>query len=137
VPRSIADKVKFLGHREDVESIVNILTIGVLCSPPSGEGISNSIMEYMAASKPVVVTRGGGTEELVLEGETGYIVEPGSVGGVVDKISILLTDTDLVRQMGHAGRKRLEDHFNLDQMVKRQIEVFDICMQPKYSYHLI
>ena len=123
-----ADRILFAGRRDDVESIVSVLTVGVLSSPPR-EGISNSIMEYMAGGKPVVVTRGGGTEGLVVDGVTGYVLDPGDIGGMAKSITSLLENQTVARRMGEAGRLRLEKNFGLDIMVQRQIEVHQICMQ--------
>ncbi len=69
VPAAIKDKIIFLGKRNDVESIVNLFDVGILLtnSKVHGEGISNSIIEYMALGKPVIATRGGGTNELVID----------------------------------------------------------------------
>ena len=63
------NKVLFLGHREDVPSLFNLMDIFILSSRL--EGCSISILEAMASEKPVVVTRVGGNPELVLEGKTG------------------------------------------------------------------
>ena len=73
-----SERIIFTGRREDVESVVNIFDIGVLTTNHlvHGEGISNALMEYMVMGKPVVATQGGGTAELVLDGEVGYIVPP-------------------------------------------------------------
>ncbi|MDG5467418.1 glycosyltransferase [Deltaproteobacteria bacterium IMCC39524] len=121
------DRILFAGRRDDVESIVSVLTVGVLSTPR--EGISNSIMEYMAGGKPVVVTRGGGTEELVVDGETGYVLDPGDIGGMAKSITSLLENQTVAHRMGEAGRLRLEKNFGLDVMVQRQLEVHRICMQ--------
>ena len=74
------EKIKFLGFQNDIESIVNVFNAGVLLTNQDvhGEGISNSIMEYMALGKPVIATDGGGTKELIVDGKTGFLVQPKS-----------------------------------------------------------
>ena len=65
VPAELLDKqIHFLGIRDDIESILQITDVGLLISAPC-EGLSNSIIEYMASGKPVIATEGGGTDELV------------------------------------------------------------------------
>ena len=105
----------FLGERKDVEAFVQQMDIGVLCT--FTEGISNSVMEYMAAGKPVVVTNGGGSSELVVNGETGFLVPPSNPRAVAEKLEVLLADAEKARKMGIAGRRRLESQFSLEQLV--------------------
>ena len=65
VPVHLKDKIIFLGKIANVENIINIFDIGILItnSKVHGEGVSNSIIEYMALGKPVIATRGGGTDQ--------------------------------------------------------------------------
>ena len=88
VPVSLLNKIIFLGKRSNVESIINIFDVGILLtnSKVHGEGISNSIMEYMALGKPVIATRGGGTNEVVIEGENGYLIDPFNEDQLIEKI---------------------------------------------------
>ena len=115
-------KVKFLGKQQDVESIVNIFDIGVLAT--YSEGISNSIIEYMALGKPVVATKCEGTKELVPNGKTGFLVKPHDVEDMCKRIGQLLEDNKLTSKMGKAGRERIEKHFNLEKMTNAFIELY-------------
>ena len=65
---------RLLGKMSGIESLINVMDVCVLATYT--EGISNSIMEYMAMAKPVVATDGGGTKELVIPNETGFLVQP-------------------------------------------------------------
>lgn len=120
VPDKFKDKIIFTGPQFDVESIINILTIGVLSTNIDihGEGISNSIMEYMVLGKPVVATEGGGTNEIVLDNKTGFLVPPKSPEILAEKIGYLLDNPEKAQQMGEKGRQRVYDHFNLDKMTE-------------------
>ena len=82
--------ILFLGKRKDVEALVQQIDIGVLCT--FTEGISNSVMEYMAAGKPVVVTNGGGSCELITDGVQGFLVPPAQPLAVAEKIELLAGD---------------------------------------------
>jgi glycosyltransferase involved in cell wall biosynthesis len=118
LPQAQFPRIRLLGRRADVESIVNILSIGVLTSNTDthGEGISNSIMEYMALGKPVVASDCGGNDELIVEGETGYLIAGHDIAGLVDRIGRLLDDAALARRMGEAGRRRISEAFGLERM---------------------
>jgi glycosyltransferase involved in cell wall biosynthesis len=118
---------RFLGERKDVESLIQQMDIGVLCT--FTEGISNSVMEYMAAEKPVVVTNGGGTVELIADGEHGFLVPPSAPESVAEKIELLLDDPARAKAMGVAGRRRLEECFSLKQLVENHLRMYQEVLQ--------
>jgi glycosyltransferase involved in cell wall biosynthesis len=68
----------------------------------------------MAAARPVVASRTGGTPEIVLDGETGLLVAPGDAGAVAAAITTLLQDDQLGARFGRAGRLKVEREFTLD-----------------------
>ncbi len=124
------ERIIFTGRRNDVESIVDIFTVGILLTNMKiiSEGISNSIMEYMACGKPVIATRGGGTVELVKDGETGFLIPNASPEELAEKIELLLNNPGLRREMGEKGRERIEMEFNLDRMIRKHVEVYEkVC----------
>ena len=126
VPENCSERVMFTGRREDVESLVNIFDIGVLMTNHRvhGEGISNALMEYMVMGKPVIATAGGGTAELVLDNEVGYIISPGDDKALVKKLNLLLDNTALARQLGENGRQRIRQYFNLKRMTDEYIQLY-------------
>ena len=121
-----SDRIKFLGKQRNVESIVNIFDVGVLATYT--EGISNSIMEYMALSKPVIATDGGGTRELVLESVTGFLVGVGDPASIAERIEFLLDHPQNADEMGKAGRQRLETDFNLERMADNFVDAYRRCL---------
>jgi len=116
------DRIKFLGRQLNVESLIGIFNVGVLAT--FTEGISNSVMEYMALSKPVVVTDGGGTSELVVDGVTGFLVPRSDPGALAERIRYLLDHPSEASHMGQEGRKRLETHFNLERMTSEFVDTY-------------
>ncbi|MGH6679800.1 MAG: glycosyltransferase, partial [Bradyrhizobium sp.] len=118
VPPEHSAHIKFLGQRNDVESIANLFTVGVLAtnSRLHGEGISNAITECMAMGKPIVATNDGGTPELVLEGRTGFLVPSQNVEVLTDRVVRLLNNSSLAKEFGAEGRRRIETAFSLDAM---------------------
>lgn len=116
------DRIIFTGKRSDVESIINMCDIGLLSTYT--EGISNSIMEYMALGKPVVATSGGGTKELIDEGETGFLVPERSPDVFSNKIMQLLENNELREKMGSSGRVKIEKYFSINKMISDYISIF-------------
>lgn len=123
--------VNFTGRQEDIESIVNIFNIGVLTSKNElfREGISNSIMEYMALGKAVIATDSGGNSELVQPNSTGFLVKPKDLGELVEKINYLLDHPKIALDMGQAGKKRIEDKFGLEKMVSSYLNLYQSLLR--------
>jgi len=115
-------RIRFLGQRQDVDSLVPQMDIGVLCT--FTEGISNSILEFMAAGKPVVVTDGGGSRELVMHGVHGFLVPVSDPSTVAEKIDLLLSDDNRALQMGMAGRQRVEESFSLEALAENSFQLY-------------
>jgi len=127
VPDSLLNKIIFSGKRSDVESIVNIFDVGVLLTNTNlhGEGISNSIIEYMALGKPVIATRSGGTNEIVEDQKTGFLISPFGSAELIEKMTILINDSELRSKMGKAGKERIHKCFSIDKMVNKFISVYN------------
>jgi glycosyltransferase involved in cell wall biosynthesis len=119
-------RIIFTGRRNDVESLINIFDIGILLTDldQHGEGISNSIMEYMALRKPVIATDGGGTGELMVDGETGFLIPQKSPGMLAEKIDTLLSNDALRETMGLAGEKRIREKFSIHAMIDGHVSLY-------------
>ncbi|EFO33531.1 glycosyl transferase, group 1 family [Roseibium sp. TrichSKD4] len=111
----ISDRIVWLGRRADVERFLKIADIGVLASHE--EGFSNSILEYMAAQLPVIVTRVGGAAEAIKDGETGILVPPHNPPALAEAI-VRLADPEIRRSMGKAGREQLISKFSYDKCIE-------------------
>jgi len=133
VSGSLSDKIIFLGKRSDVESIVNIFDIGVLLTNTKvhGEGISNSVIEYMALSKPVIATRGGGTNEVVIDEKNGYLIDPDNEDQLIDKIRILLADKTRMDHFGERGGNMAREKFDLKIMTNHYLEMYHTLIKNK------
>ena len=119
---------RFLGKRRDVESLIDMMDIGVLSS--FSEGISNAILEYMALGKPVIATNCGGTPELLQDNITGFLVNVGDATDISDKLALLLSDQTLRERMGAAGRKRIEEFFTIQSMADQYISAYSRIIKP-------
>lgn len=127
VPKEYAAHFIFPGIRTDVEAIINTFDIGVLSTNAHvhGEGISNVILEYMALSKPVVATKGGGTAEIVAHRETGILVSPGSAQEMANELYLLLENKEEAIAMGHKGRETVSSKFSLPEMTERYLGLYN------------
>ncbi|HKP47802.1 MAG TPA: glycosyltransferase [Pyrinomonadaceae bacterium] len=110
VELGIEQNTIFLGRVQDIAALLNISDVCVLSS--RAEGFSNSILEYMAAARPVVVTDVGGAREAVIEGKTGYLVQSGDDETMAERIISLLNNPRLAEQFGKAGAKVIGEKFS-------------------------
>jgi glycosyltransferase involved in cell wall biosynthesis len=119
-------RIVFLGQRDDVDLLVQQIDIGVLCT--FSEGISNSLMELMAAGKPVIATKAGGSSELIVDGQSGFLVSAANPYLVAEKIEMLLTDFEKARLMGNEGHRRLKECFSLEALVENHIRMYQAVL---------
>lgn len=115
----IAHRVVFTGFRLDIPELLAEVAVSML--PSLSEGLSNSLLESMAAGAPVVATRVGGSPEAVEDGVTGLLVPPRDAAALAHAMETLLGDRALARRLGLAGRRRVAEHFSLESMT-REIE---------------
>ncbi len=122
----ISDHVKFLGHRDDAASLLPAFDLFWLAS--DFEGLSNSIMEAMAAGLPVVASDIPPNRELIVHGETGYLAPVGDRVAFAQLGQRLLLDPALAAQLGAAGRNRIASEFSVSKMVEGYAKLYrEIC----------
>jgi glycosyltransferase involved in cell wall biosynthesis len=119
----VADTVLFLGIRRDVPAVLAAVDVAVLSSDYEGSPLS--VMEYMAAAKPVVSTRVGGVPELVREDVHGLLVEPRDPEALAEAVTRLLRDPALAKRLGAEGRQRQQREFSLEAMVRRIEDLYE------------
>jgi len=118
----IDEKTHFLGRCTKVPELLSVSFIGALSS--RYEGFSNSILEYMAARLPVVATIVAGSSESILEGETGFLVEPDDDELMENRLIELLENEEKARQFGMKGRTRVEEHFSEEAQLRKVLELY-------------
>ncbi len=133
VPESFLNKIIFLGKRTDVESIVNIFDIGILLTNRKvhGEGVSNSIIEYMALGKPVIATRGGGTDEVITDAVNGFLIDADNDTQLIERIESLMHDNTLCDKLGKTAEKSARENFDLKIMTNKYISLYYQLLQNK------
>jgi glycosyltransferase involved in cell wall biosynthesis len=119
----IGADVFFTGRCERVGDLLAVSDVCVLSS--KAEGFSNSILEYMAAARPSVVTDVGGAREAVTEGETGYVVAPGDEEALAARVVSLLRDPEGARLMGERARRVVEQKFSCRAQLERVEELYE------------
>jgi glycosyltransferase involved in cell wall biosynthesis len=105
----------FLGYQEEVAPFYAAFDALVL--PSSNEGTPVSAIEALAAGRPVVATRVGGVPDVVVEGEDGFLVEPGATDDIADRLAQLARDPELRERMGRAGRERVLPRYAVGRLV--------------------
>ncbi len=106
------DRVHFIGRCVDVPSLLSASYACVLTSV--AEGFSNSILEYMAAGKPVVATNVGGAAEAIVDGESGYLVASDDDSAIAARLIELLDDAEMARRVGEKSREIVGAKFSTE-----------------------
>lgn len=109
------DKILFLGKVSNVEELMAICDIGVLTTYT--EGISNSLIEFSALEKPIIATNGGGTNEIIVDGINGYLIDFGDYYQLKDKICKLIDNPILKQKLGENAKNVVIDKFGINRMV--------------------
>jgi glycosyltransferase involved in cell wall biosynthesis len=127
----------FTGERHNVDEILH--DIDIVVHPSLTEGLSNVVLEAMAAGLPVVATRVGGNPELVQDGRTGVLVPPRNATALAQAIAFLLDHPEIARQFGKAGRERIVQEFSIREMLRRTEDLYlrlvsepdDVALHPR------
>jgi glycosyltransferase involved in cell wall biosynthesis len=123
----IQERVIFLGARNDIPELLASCDLFVL--PSIYEGLPLSVLEAMAAGKAVVATAVGGTPEAVLDGKTGLLVQPGDPVALAKAIQEILSDPLLSREMGAAGKARVQQEFSSATMVQHITHFYEELLE--------
>jgi glycosyltransferase involved in cell wall biosynthesis len=126
----VSDKVKFLGWRDDIPEIMQILDIFVL--PSLNEGMGRVLVEAMASGKPLVASNVGGIPDLVKHGYNGFLVAPGDVNGLSLAIKKLIEDEQLRLEMGTKGRA-ISRNYGVEGMIKKIDDLYTSLYQEKVA----
>jgi len=119
--------VHFTGIRNDIPRVLADLDVLVLPSV-TPEPFGLTVIEAMAAARPVVATAAGGPLDTVVDGETGRLVKPGDPASLADAVLEIIADPAAAARMGAAGRIRAIEHFSIERLVTDMSAVFDeVC----------
>ena len=118
------------GDRSDVAQLMQTFDVFVL--PSLNEGISNTILEAMASGLPVIASKVGGNPELVVEGQSGLLVESQNPGALAEAIKYYLDQPEIAKQHGEFGRNLCQKRFSLQRMLQDYMTVYDQVIE-KYA----
>jgi glycosyltransferase involved in cell wall biosynthesis len=119
--------VELLGERQEVSQL--LANSGFFVSASLSEGVSLTLLEAMAVGLPVLTTRVGGNPEVVLDGQTGRLVAPGSPSELADAMVTMCHEQDLWATMGLLGRQRVEQHFEIRNMIRAYESLYRELLQ--------
>lgn len=111
----ISDAITFAGVRDDMSDLMATCDVFVMSS--RWEGLGLVFLEAMRAGRPVAATRVGGIPEVVIDGETGFLVDVGDSAALASSLVKLFEDRETAKSMGERGRNRFEHRFAADQML--------------------
>ena len=124
VPPSIRSRIVFAGNKAQAALPTEYQQAAVLVNPSLSESFGMSVVEAMSCAIPVVATAVGGMQETVVDGETGYLVEPGDSAELAERIDLLLSDRSLARRLGGNGRRRVHGAFTWDKVMQRMSSIY-------------
>ncbi len=119
----LQERVIFTGFRRDVEQILPEFAVSVL--PSLSEGLSNTLLESMAAGVPVVATQVGGTGEVVQDGENGVLVPPADPVSLANAICRLLDAPAFASELGQAAHRRIFERYSLRLLVENTSRIYE------------
>jgi glycosyltransferase involved in cell wall biosynthesis len=123
--RDLADSVRFLGDRGDVDVLLKGSDASVLCSFPVVETFPLAVLEAMATGIPVISTGVGSVPEIIENGVDGLIIDSEDTDGLVKAIETIAGDEDRAAVMGARARVKAEDRFSVTGMVRSYAEMFE------------
>ncbi len=128
---SLRDAACFLGTRDDVPEVLSLINVLALSSYVEANPVS--ILEAMAAEKPVVATRVGSVDKTVQDGRNGYLITPGSEEELAARLIELLRDRSRAATFGRAGRQHVVEHASVQRMVAGYEDMIEGIYQQKVA----
>lgn len=124
-------RVFFTGYMEDIPSVMSKLDVFVL--PSYKEGLSITLLEALAAARPVVASRTGGIPEIIMHNKTGKLIMPGDSRALAEAVEYFLLNPDEAKRMASAGQARTKEIFSRDEMLKSTEEIYRelVCKRDK------
>jgi L-malate glycosyltransferase len=123
----ISGQVHFLGAQTSVIPLIRQFDVAVLCS--DSEGLSNAIIEYIQSGVPVVCTDTGGNNELVINGETGYLVPVGDINMLAEKLKLVLDDPAHAAVMARHASVRIARLCDLENMLAQHAALYNALIR--------
>jgi glycosyltransferase involved in cell wall biosynthesis len=120
----LGDRCQFLGTVRGPDKIRLLDKAGLFVLPSYNEGLPMAVLEAMAAGLAVISTPVGGIPEVVKDGYNGFLVRPGDIGALAEKLSILSNDPHLCEVMGKRGREIAERELDVKPYIERLVTLY-------------
>lgn len=124
----VSEQVRFVGERPHEELPLWISAAEAIVLPSLDEGLPVLLMEALASGVPVIATRVGGTPEVVKEGRNGFLVEPRNPEALAEKLSLLLSDEKLYREL--AANCRMPEGCDMESNIRQTVEIYRRVLKP-------
>jgi glycosyltransferase involved in cell wall biosynthesis len=121
--RNLESSFHFIDQVVDISSVLNC--IDILFHPAIDEPFGRIIIEAMFLQKPVLAANSCGPKEIIIDGQTGFLFRPADLDHMAERMLYLLENPQLCNELGLAGKKRVEDHFDNRHQVKLLEKIFD------------
>ena len=126
---NLSDHFHFPGAVNNVEEYLAKSKIGILCSTPAfSEGLSNSVLEYMAAGLISIVTDLGGSAEIVEDGKNGFLIAPGDYKKIIDRVILVKNDTILQKSIIDQAKNTIETKFSMEKNLEVLSQLYMHCI---------
>lgn len=122
----IAERVKFVGASSDIPNLLAAMDVFVLSS--RAEGLPLAMLEAMAASLPVVVTRVGAIPEVIGNDNAGLLTIPGNASDIANKLRQVISNPDLAKKIATRGNRLVKEQYGLNVMVDRYVGLYNHCL---------
>jgi glycosyltransferase involved in cell wall biosynthesis len=119
---NIAERVLFLGSRNDIRDCLEYADVGLLCS--ESEGFSNAIVEYQFSRLPVVCSKVGGNPEAIIEKKNGLLYEACNVDELTSKLSYLLDNPSLIKEFGNTAYQNAKQNYSVNAMISAHYNLY-------------
>ena len=121
--KGLMDYFTFTGELKNTAQIIKKFNVGCLISHK--EGFGNAAAEYMLYSKPVIATNTGGLKDLIDDGRSGFLIQPGDFRALSYKIDYLYSHQETAKEMGCNGFERVTTHFNMNKFIQGVLKVYE------------
>jgi sugar transferase (PEP-CTERM/EpsH1 system associated) len=128
---SISQSTRFLGDRQDIAELLNLMDVFVLSS--ISEGTSMSLLEAMASRVPCVVTDVGGNSELIKDGQSGYLAPPSDPDRIAEKIMLALTEPERSTELTARALEIVRNHYSIGVTATKYQELYLSCLGDRRS----
>ena len=123
----LCEQILYRGFSEDVQKRIKESSVVVL--PSYREGFSKVLMEAQANSRPVITSSVTGCKDVIVDGETGFLVEPANVEELVDKMQLFILNPNLINEMGACAYDHAIKHFTLRRAIDEHLKMFESILK--------